>query len=50
MTIAGERVAARLRNLAFGSMIAQDTAFFDRNRRVQQRRLAGEVGTILGEG
>lgn len=32
MTVAGERVAARLRNLAFGSMAVQETAFFDRNR------------------
>lgn len=32
MTVAGERVAARLRDLAFGSMVFQETSFFDRNR------------------
>ncbi|CAM9620990.1 unnamed protein product [Ascophyllum nodosum] len=49
MTIAGERVAARLRNLAFGSMIAQDTAFFDRNRTGDLvNRLASDVILVQG--
>ncbi|CAN0048571.1 unnamed protein product, partial [Ectocarpus sp. 4 AP-2014] len=49
MTVAGERVAARLRNLAFGSMVVQDTAFFDRNRTGDLvNRLASDVLLVQG--
>ncbi|CAN0264824.1 unnamed protein product [Ectocarpus fasciculatus] len=49
MTVAGERVAARLRNLAFGSMVVQETAFFDRNRTGDLvNRLASDVLLVQG--
>ncbi|CAM9224865.1 unnamed protein product [Pylaiella littoralis] len=49
MAVAGERVAARLRNLAFGSMIVQETAFFDRNRTGDLvNRLASDVLLVQG--
>ena len=47
MTVAGERVAARLRNLAFGSMVVQETVFFDRNRYTWCR---GEGEARIGAG
>eukprot|EP00752_Nemacystus_decipiens_P004588 g4188.t1 len=49
MTVAGERVAARLRNMAFGSMAVQETAFFDRNRIGDLvNRLASDVLLVQG--
>ncbi|CAM9661395.1 unnamed protein product [Ectocarpus sp. 12 AP-2014] len=49
MTVAGERVSARLRNLAFGSMVVQETAFFDRNRTGDLvNRLASDVLLVQG--
>ncbi|CAN0541979.1 unnamed protein product, partial [Ectocarpus sp. 12 AP-2014] len=49
MTVAGERVSARLRNLAFGSMVVQETAFFDRNRSGDLvNRLASDVLLVQG--
>ncbi|CAM9285909.1 unnamed protein product [Laminaria digitata] len=49
MAVAGERVAARLRNLAFGSMVVQETAFFDRNRTGDLvNRLASDVFLVQG--
>ncbi|CAM9306059.1 unnamed protein product [Scytosiphon promiscuus] len=49
MAVAGERVAARLRNLAFGSMVVQETAFFDRNRTGELvNRLASDVLLVQG--